>query len=420
MISACEKPEKGIGGELLPDGDDLNVFYTDTISVVAYNSILPDSVRTSPVSTGLLGSYWDPMLGKHSSELYFELRLPSSNVDFGGDTATLVTDSVVLALDYTGSYYGKLNPISFEAYELTENLDLDSIYYSNDVVGTLPENLVDPAMSIIDPDPESTITVGEALLDAQMRIHMKTSLGDRFLDPMNTDSLLTADVFRSWFKGLHVKSEADNSAIFNIDLINPETKLTVYYHIEEPDTNIAREFDLLINTNGQRFNHYKHDYSGSVAEYYLNDSTLGQQRLFLQAAAGQSIELDIPYLENWKDSSNIAINKALLVFPIEDIKNDLNAPSRIFAIRFDEDTLEASIPDITLDDSHSDGFLDLENKEYRVNITRYIQQVLTGEIDHRGLRIKPSFNASNFNRVSIFGFENPQRSGKLEFYYTRY
>ena len=422
LISACEKPENGIGGELLPDGDNLSVFYTDTIQVLAYNDMRPDSVRTSPMNTGLLGSYWDPMMGKHRSEMYFELRLPSSNVNFGGDTATLVTDSVVLSLDYTNAYYGKLNPLSIQVYELAENLDLDSVYYSNQARVTFRENLVDPAFSIIDPDPDNSvgIMVGDDLVEAQMRIRLKNSLGDKFLNPMYTDSLATSDVFRSWFKGFHVKSGDENSAILNANITSTFSKLAIYYHIEEPDTNIAREFDLLINANGQRYNYFEHDYTGSVAQYFLEDSLLGQQRLFIQAGAGETIELDIPYIENWKDSANIAINKAELVFPIEDIKNDLIAPSRIFAVYFDEDSIEVSIPDQNQGDIHSGGFLDEVNKEYRVNITRYIQQVLNGQIEHRGLRIRPSFNGTNFNRVSIFGFENPQRSGKLEFYYTRY
>jgi len=157
-----------------------------------------------------------------------------------------------------------------------------------------------------------------------------------------------------------------------------------------------------------------------VVEYYLNDSTLGQQRLFIQAAAGETIELDFPFIENWSDSSNIAVNNAVLVFPIEDVKSGLLLPSRIFAVRFDEENEEASIPDQLQGDSHIDGFLDLEDQEYRINITRYLQQVITGEIENKGLRIRPSFNASSFNSVSIFGFENPEKRAKLVFTYTKF
>ncbi len=422
LVFACRKPDNGIGGEILPEDDILNLFFTDTISVIAFNSNEPDSVRTSAVATGLIGSYIDPTVGQHSSEMYFQLRLPASNVSFEQDAGTsLKLDSVVLSLDYTGTFIGELNPMTFEVFQIAEDLFLDSIYYSNSTFETLPENLVDPERAEITPSPSlPTILLDSAMVENRLRIHLDTAWASMFLDPINTVNLETSDSFTEWFKGLHVRTETGDGAILNVDLTAFISSLDLHYQTISPDTTVNNTFSFLINDNSQRVNHFNHDYSTSVVDYYLNDSVLGQQRLFIQAAAGESVELDFPFIDAWKDSTNIAINNAELVFPIEDVKSGFLLPPRIFAVRFDEEGEEASTPDQFQGDSHIDGFLDLEDQEYRVNITRYLQQVITGEIENRGLRIRPSFNASSFNSVSIFGFENPEKRAKLVFTYTKF
>ncbi|MEM7161182.1 MAG: DUF4270 domain-containing protein [Bacteroidota bacterium] len=421
LSTSCEKPDRGIGGELLPDSDNINVESLESIPVIAWNSPKPDSVRTSPVITGIVGSYQDPVMGLHKSEIFTQFRLPASNIVFEEEGFDLELDSVILNLEYTGGFYGFLNPLTFQVFELSENLSLDSIYYSNIEVETFSDNLVIPDRATIRPNPTAPLIVVDSVsITNRIRIPLDTDWAAKFIDPSFTDSLATSDTFTSWFKGLHVKTEDNNSALLNVNLTSSNSNLTLHYRAVNDTSNLDRTFSFLINDNAQRVNKFTHDYSTSVVDYYLNDSTLGQQRLFIQAAAGEMIELDLPTIENWRDSTHIAVNKAELVLPIEDVKSSLALPPRLFIVRFDDDGEEASIPDQAQGDTHIDGFLDLENLEYRINITRYFQQVMNGQLTHNGLRIKPSFNASTFNRASIFGFENPEKRAKLVFTYTKF
>jgi len=219
FVSACEKPDRGIGGELLPQDDILNLFFTDSITVRAYNSSKPDSVRTSPASTGFLGTYNDPVMGQHSSEIYFQLRLPASNVSFEEEGATLELDSAVLSLDYTGSFIGELNPMTFEVYELSEEMSLDSVYYSNATFEIMPDNIVDPSRAEITPSPAfPTIVLDSTTVENRLRIHLQTAWAEKFIDPANTANLETSDAFSEWFKGLHVKTETTDGAILSIGL----------------------------------------------------------------------------------------------------------------------------------------------------------------------------------------------------------
>ena len=417
--SGCEKPETNIGSELLPDSDNLDAFFIDTEPVLAYN-ITEDSVRTSPATSGMLGTYHDPMMGRHRSEMFFQLRLPTSNVNFGGDTAEIVIDSLVLSLDYLNNFFGKLEPFSVQVFELAEELAFDTIYYSNANIPAFRGDLVKEGFDIITPDPINLdgISIGGEIVASQMRIRLDEEWGQKFVDPLNTENLVDNNTFLEFFKGFHVKTGDEDAAITFIDLTNEQSKMTLYYHYGTDTINF--EFDFQLNESGQRFNKFIHDYSGSVVQYHLEDTTLGNDRLFLQAGAGLNIMMQFPTIENWMDSSNIAINKAEIVFPVSDIKSGLTPPSRIFAVTFRNDTTEISIPDAFEGDGHLNGFLDFQDQEYRINITRYFQQVLTGELENSGLRIRPSFNGTNFNRVSIFGYNNAIRPGKLELTYTKF
>lgn len=419
IASSCEKPDTNIGSDLLPDSDNLDAFYIDTDEVIAYN-IVEDSVRTSPAISGMLGTYHDPMMGKHRSEMFFQLRLPTSNVNFGGDTADIVIDSLVLSLDYLNNFYGKLEPFSVEVFELDEDLEFDTIYYSNAELNTIEEDLVKEGFELITPDPINLdgISIGGEIVASQMRIRLDEEWGEKFVDPMNTENLVDNISFLEFFRGFRVKTGDEDAAITFIDLTNEQSKMTLYYHYNTDTINF--EFDFQLNESGQRFNRFVHDYSESVVQYHLEDSTLGNDRLFLQAGGGLNIMMEFPTIESWKDSVNIAINKAEIVFPVSDIKSGLTPPSRIFAVTYVNDTTEISIPDAFEGDGHLGGFIDFQDQEYRINITRYFQQVLTGELDNSGLRIRPSFNATNFNRVSIFGFNNAIKPGKLELTYTKF
>jgi predicted small secreted protein len=66
LYAACNKENHGVGLEIQPPGDKLNVFSTDTTSVIAYSQVV-DSVKTDETSVSLLGSLLDPVFGKSTA-----------------------------------------------------------------------------------------------------------------------------------------------------------------------------------------------------------------------------------------------------------------------------------------------------------------------------------------------------------------
>src|SRR6186713_1352319 len=103
--TGCEKPEDGLGIDLLPPGDPLLAVEMDTATLVAW-TVPEDPVRTSNLSRCLLGSYLDDRFGLVSTSLVTQVRLSTNNVGAGQDNSGLICDSLVLSLVYDPSGYG--------------------------------------------------------------------------------------------------------------------------------------------------------------------------------------------------------------------------------------------------------------------------------------------------------------------------
>ena len=67
-IAACGEPD-AIGIEVQPQGDNINVFYTDTVTLDV-TTIREDSLVTDEkvASLNLAGSYFDPVFGIHNAD----------------------------------------------------------------------------------------------------------------------------------------------------------------------------------------------------------------------------------------------------------------------------------------------------------------------------------------------------------------
>jgi len=123
---------------------------------------------------------------------------------------------------------------------------------------------------------------------------------------------------------------------------------------------------------------------------------------------------------------NAAVNKAVLTLPIRtDALGNFAPPSNLFIFGLTDEG-NAFLLDDQIDGSgFVGGALDLENGRYRFNITRYIQQVISGTRPFNGLEIVTAGAAFSANRVVINGPEypdpaTPEKNTKLEIIFTNY
>lgn len=426
LASACHKPEAELGLDVLPPEDALGTAVIDTTHITAW-TVLPEPGKTSSLSRNVLGTYLDPDFGLVTTGLVTQVRLSTNNVGIGVSPDTLICDSLVLSLAYdaTGYGYGNRDPQGFHVFRISEDLYLDSIYHSDDVPTSIPSDLLAGPRSSYDIDPFQGPLIGGDTLSPQLRLRLSNELGRELLDHWNTQEFTTNENFLAFFKGLMVIPNADASvpyqqAALYFNLLNPDSKLTLYYH--SPTT--SSSFDFIINASSVRYTITRFDHDLALQPglpLALSDTSLGQQRIYIQALGGLRGELRFPGLENYADAGFGALAKAELILPIEGNYFPLYAPpSQIFVFRKDAEGKDVAIPDQIPASNQVGGLYDADEKVYRLVITQWLQGVINGEYPNTGLSVLSGSNGVSVNRAILSGPENPADRMRLRLTFTTY
>jgi hypothetical protein len=424
LMTGCKKPENLIGLDVQPGEDALGFDKIDTLAFITY-SIPGDSIRSDEFSQQVLGEYNDRYLGRVKAGVAFQLRTASQNISFRVDSISI--DSVVLHMRY-GGFYGNLDAQRYAVYRLTGAVHPDTNYYNNfQPVMDVSKNWIVPGQEVVVPKPFTLITVGtDTAAPPQLRLRLLNELGDSLIN-IPTTGLASADAFVEAFKGLVVVTEnpsmpVGSGGLAYLSLIDNATGLTIYYREQIGGTIDTTRFTFPITTRSARITFSEFDQTGTALAQQFADSTLGMTRFFVQGVGGAKGVVYFPHLEKLRDM-NIIINKAELILPVEFYTASSFTPvSRLFLTRLNEEGKEVTIPDINEGDSHTGGFYSNADKAYRLLITRYVQQVASGKIDHAGgLRVVTVGAASDGSRTY---FNGPSTTNKkkpqLIIHYTTY
>lgn len=376
-FNGCKKNEDTLGLGLYPEEDQLGLITTDTFTIYA-STVSVDSVLSDDLPYALLGSYVDPVFGKASSSFSAQFQPSTATVEFG-EISTLVIDSVNLSLVYLG-YYGEQSLHQFTVNELSEDIYKDSLYFSNRIFSKKPTNIL--SQSVYLPNyTNKNIIAGEE--PEQLKLKLDNEFGKRLIDQayVSTDR----DEFVELFKGINVAS-ADvfinaqtegNGTIWSFDLANAFSKITVYYN----NDTIKSSYDFVFSEGLTKVNHFEHNYSGSDVEAALNDSSVGQTSLYMQGMSGVAIDLKAPYLSGIVSNGSVSINKAELVFTVEDGTDDDYIAERDYFLAVKTETGSFTFTvDATDSQLNAGGDLNTEN-EYRFLINRDLQYLVNGFVD---------------------------------------
>ncbi len=422
-FSACKKDLEKIGLELQPDQDNLIVRFSDTTTVVAY-SVLVDSVNTTGLTNNLLGSIMDPVFGLSTASIYTQFRLSTLAPDFGENP---VLDSLVLFLSTAGAYGDTNTQQTIRIFELDEAMVFDTAYYSN---YELANTGIELANYTYFPKPNTKVVVGEDTLSPHISINMSdfsTELGEKIL---NADSayLATNTDFVDFFKGLYITVDdvTNNGAIVFYGLTSAISKMKMYYKNDEND---SLSYSFITTQYGARFNHYDHNNyldASSAFQYQVlyGGTSLGEKILYLQPLSGVKTIITFPYLQNWLDSGNIFINQAKLWITPAETESEYDLPSTLALIKISEEGEAEFIIDQYEGEGYFGGYYDSTYCGYNFRISRYIQKLLTDEIETNEFNLLVSGSATKANRIIISG-TNPSdpvpysNRLKLELTYTR-
>ena len=368
LFSACKKDWNELGSQLIVS-DNLEVLSFDD-QEIKVSIVKEDSLVSLNMPTSFIGAINDPYFGRTNASLYTELRLPSSDVEFG---ESAVADSLVLSLEVQGYYGDTLSQLHFRLMKMleqiettvTDSLDVESsitIYtsddfdYDNQELGDL-EFTIEPAV------------------DTEVKIMLSNDLAQEFLDA-DVSNFTDNEAFQSFFNGLYIACDdvTDNGLLLEFDLLSEYSKLTLYYHTDEAD---SLSYDFQINSSADRMTRWAHDYSATDIESLIGLDNV--DKAYVQGSVGLRTYIGLPDLASLQDS-NYVIHKAELIIPYISTDQDsiYATPSKLgLAAVNDEGNLEVLSEDQNAQGAtYFDGNRNELSQEYTFNIARYVHQVV--------------------------------------------
>jgi len=374
-LFSCTKDPYELGFDLLPPSDTLNVLVTDTCTVEAY-SVIQDSVRTDEASTVILGSMVDPIFGKTTAGFYSQMRLGADSPDFGINP---VLDSLVLILYYAGHYGDTTMMQNVRVYEISEDVILDSSYWSNQRVAAYPALL---GTETFYPRPSDSVKVSGKMMAAHLRINLNkfsNYLGDKFLYAP-ADVLAENSNFVKFFKGLYVESNpvSYGGALLNFSAGSSTSCLEIWFHNSESD---SLSYQFPIDDKAARFTTIDHngylDASPELKRQILNhDTAMGANQLFLQGLGGVKLKLRFPYMKDFGKGHLIAVNDALLMFNNLETDTTYAPPPTLTMIRQDSIGRISFLADENEGTSYFGGIYNRTDRSYYFRFTQHIQKVI--------------------------------------------
>ncbi len=467
-LISCRKINEAttLGGGLIPIVDNIYTFDT-TLEVQAFNdtfSIATDTTLYDNSFIHFLGQInSDPFFGKTDAKIFLELKPASYRYTFSNPSDSLHLDSVVLILDYAGTYGDTSVAQTVNVYEIPQSSDFADTSYpirkSNyDKGGLLGSRTFEPLIL------NDSIKAYQDTTKNQLRIRLNDAFGQRLLKydtiSSGTEGAYISDsAFRSHFKGFALES-VSGKAIMGFNLKGANTKLAIYYKddngdapVETWDTTVAY-FSFAANASSASANFIQRDYTATP----LATAVGGNEQddvVYIQNTPGSFATIKIPGLVGL---NNRIVHKAdLIMEQLYDPSDTTFPPGRLYVDAYDSSvTAFRVIPyDISIDIT---GAANLGNfginpinakdsagnniKTWHFNITRYVQHVVNDtepvyplrlsaplylrELYRPGAAGSPSTQASIFvndaignGRVRLGGGNHPKQKMRLRIVYSK-
>lgn len=417
FFTSCKKEENIVGKNIIPEGEDIELQYTDTLTLSAF-STKDDSIITDEMSLNLLGFVSDPMFGYTQADIYSQFRLTENALDFG-ENADL--DSIILTLSYKGFFGDTLHPFEIKVYELDESLDIEKNYYSTSTLSYQPDNLTEATSYQCYPKPNTINKNDSSQTSPIIRIPLKKSFGKaKFMDKSGDDELSNNDKFLAYFKGLLIQAQAisNNGSMVYVDMLDAISSLTIYYHNDQK-TNLKHSF--IANKSAERFsaiNHFDYTNANTAIKKQIieKDYSEAEENLFVQASGGVKTLIHFPYLQSMFKGKKVMIYKAELVVTRHEGDYSVFFQPPALDLYYKKDSTVSTsyyLPDYLMGPEHFGGIYNKKTNEYRFRITQYVQKLLLEETANHPLHLVVKGAATKANRMMLYGVNPKNNKNRL-------
>ena len=429
---SCSDDPSKIGLGILPTGDLVHVMKATDRNIQSYTDH-DVTLRTDETGYNLLGTINDPVFGKTATEFASQYRISSYPKYKKEDHV----DSLVYYVAYKEYYGDSTTPQKFKVYELASDLSFDAKYYQDTDLKSLAKTNALASLTYIPrfskdslttnspskADPQDTVT-------HELAFYLDNSLATKL---MTADTTILSDnkLFTNYFKGLYVESEDISQGGAVMKIIG--SGLVLYFHKDNDTTKYLDNF--YSNGNAARVNRFHHDYSTTSFATDLGNSASNDTLIYLQTTGGLHSKITVPNLGSWtklipeladtKDTANLIINQAQLIFTVEPTMTDIKVyktAEQLFLVAIDKaQNLSDSLvrpSDYYLSPAYFGGAYNKTDQTYRFNITRHMQDIIEGKKTNYGFYLETVYKNSMYRRAVLKGAKS--KTGiRLEVTYSK-
>lgn len=412
LFFACTKIETtDIGNGLIPPIDGVNT--KDTFFDIETNTFLDEDVtKIYKGDDHVIGTITnDPLFGKTTASVFFELKPTSYKFAFPGIKDSLKVDSAVLILSYKGAYGDVTVPQTISVHEIIQDskLKFDSTYNVQTASITYNQNALGTKSNFdIRRLGDSVNNLYENAKN-QIRIRLDNSFATRLIktyDSTAGNAYQSDSLFKTNFAGFALVPGSSGNALLRINLLDTNTKLALYY-TSRLETSIKRDSSVSyfrFNLSGSsatsgNANLIRRNRAGSQMNSSLNTGK-NDSIIYIQTSPGSYATLKIPGLSSFR---NTLIHRAEIVaVQVPDNTNLLDdifsAPRYLLLTAYDsinrrnlnipnDYTIASEVPNVQeFGGSHTKRSVPEFGtvSSYTFNLTRYLQGIVT--------RKEPSYN----------------------------
>lgn len=397
---ACTEEESDLGLSL-QDPFTLYEGVRDTASLSAC-TLLDDSLSTAGYTAGTFGDYHDPVFGDVEAIIYSQISTTKEGVRISED---VIFDSVVMTLAIDSVFPilpdSTPQPLHVIVKQLDEQVVSDSAYYSTDKLAESSVCFFDDVVTYI---ADSIRLVLNGNIESVLR---KSCSQEDFIKQA---------------KGFCLKLAPGSNKLLTVDFSALGTRLSFYYHTAEVPN---LKYDFVINSEAAHCMYYGHNYANtSLAPFASNrkDSIEGSQKLYLEPLGGTKLRVNMQdFITRFsKEHPHAVIHYAELLLPVSDTA-ETQLPVRVLALKRNADGTSQYVTDANVLSnpytySGFDGYYHRDSHQYRLRITRHLQEMLRTGRDY-GTELIIDARRSSALRAVIngSGTDNPIR---VDFIYT--
>lgn len=406
LIFSCKRDEEKLG--LANNSTNPAVTVIDTFTIKT-RTVREDSVATHRLSYYLLGAINSSTFGKSNADVIVNFGLPSvSNFSF---PAGSTIDSIFLVLPFasTTSFNGNASyQHTMKAYELTQNIFYDSVYYSTTNFSFNSANIGQQSLkfNLADSVKVNYANGSSETQAPQIRMRLDNAFGTKLVSGLPAN-FATTQAFQDFIKGIRVNADifsvpTDDGSIAYLNVFNSAAGLHVFYN----DTSYIK-FPVTINISATA-NKYTHDFAGTPIETQLNNP-VDYNKTYLQSMSGTKVYVEIPGLDNLLPDDRYAIVGANLTFSADgpSIGPGFDAPTRLLLFAKDTNNTNTIVTDAISDPALYGGNYNSTARQYEFNMPRHLQQIVntrknTGLNLNRGFFLRiPSDNPVIASRLVV-------------------